>query len=264
MRGLLYYSFDFDDNLLHADTVVHMEKLSESGVWEPVNITTVEYAKVRTDKDHWRALNNDPQTAFIEFTDVGPRGNKALLEDVISAIERKAFAPSWNMFIKCLVNGNIFSIITARMHEPDSIRMAVEWIIHNYLTNEQRHKMLTKLLTFHKKFKTISSGYLIKDYLDTCEFIGVTSPSFIRNNSSVGVTLANPEFGKELAFSRFVARANKFGKRLNTSVKVGFSDDDVVNCDHIIRLVKKDLSNRYNIDYSIFNTSGNKIIETNI
>ena len=62
---LLYYAFDWDDNILNMPTVIHMEK-KDGDSWIPVDVSTAEFAIVRNDKDNYRILNNNPDAAFSE------------------------------------------------------------------------------------------------------------------------------------------------------------------------------------------------------
>jgi hypothetical protein len=48
-------------------------------------------------------------------------------------------------FINVLENGYLFALITARGHGPEAIRKGIEWIIDNYLTDEQKKKNVFKL-----------------------------------------------------------------------------------------------------------------------
>ena len=91
-RHLLYYAFDWDDNILNMTTVIHMEHLID-GEWLPEDVSTSKFAEVRSDKDNWRILGNDPEQAFSEFRDNGPRGQVAFLEDVKDSISNKKFGP---------------------------------------------------------------------------------------------------------------------------------------------------------------------------
>jgi hypothetical protein len=50
--------------------------------------------------------------------------------------------PSWKKFINVLENGYLFTLITARGHGPEAIRKGIEWIIDNYLTDEQKKKCI--------------------------------------------------------------------------------------------------------------------------
>ena len=110
---LHFYSFDWDDNILHMPTVIHMDK-KEGSNWIPVDVSTSEFAKVRNDKENYRLRNDDSSFAFSEFRDSGPRGESAFLLDVNKALNEGLFGPSWDAFIKCLSEGAVFSIITAR------------------------------------------------------------------------------------------------------------------------------------------------------
>ena len=117
-KQLLYYAFDWDDNILSMPTVIHMDHLID-GDWVPEDVSTADFAKVRGDSENWRVINGDPAAAFSEFRDNGPRGMNAFLEDVKKAISMKRFGPAWSDFIECLSNGSVFAIITARGHESE-------------------------------------------------------------------------------------------------------------------------------------------------
>ena len=239
---LHYYAFDFDDNILHMPTFIHMDKLVD-GEWIPTDVSTSEFAKVRNDKEVWRLLNNDPVSAFSEFRDVGPRGDNAFIEDVKKALSQNDQGPSWDNFIKCLSEGAIFSIITARGHEPDTIRKAVEFIIDNYLSDEDSNLLYNNCLKHayifadNGDFDRIPSGILsqtalIKTYLDNCDYYGVTSDWFINKFGSVSAS--NPEKAKEMALEEFINKCNKLGHSIGAkSVSVGFSDDDSGNVEHV-------------------------------
>lgn len=237
---LLYYAFDWDDNILNMPTVIHMDKLVD-GEWVPVDVSTSEFAEVRNDKDNWRILNNNPDDAFSEFRDYGPRGITAFLEDVKKAISQKKFGPAWDDFIECLSNGSIFAIITARGHEAEAIRMGIEWIIDNVLTEDQIYEMYNNLLKFKYMFDRDveydrilkgqpSKNELVKKYLDLCDLVGVSSPSR-------GGSPANPEKAKEDALLEFKAKINQFAANIGVKAKVGFSDDDLKNVKHVEDLI---------------------------
>ncbi len=236
---LKMYSFDWDDNILNMPTVIHMEK-NVNGEWIPMDISTAEFAEVRSDKDNWRIIQNDPEKAFSEFRDYGPRGGNAFLLDVKKAVKENKKGPVWDDFIECLTNGALFSIITARGHESASIRNGIEWILDNELTDNQKFIMYNNLLKFayifrENEFDRIlkvdpSKSELVSLYLDNCDFIGVSSPSR-------GGTPDNPEKAKEEALLRFKSKVNRFAQNVGFSAIVGFSDDDIKNVKHIEDLV---------------------------
>lgn len=238
---LLYYAFDWDDNILNMTTVIHMDK-KVNGEWVPTDVSTAEFAEVRGDKENWRVLNNDPEAAFSDFRDNGPKGINAFLDDVKKSISMKRFGPAWNDFMECLSNGCIFAIITARGHESEGMRLGIDWIIDNILTEEQLYSMYNNLLKFAYIFN-INSGEqprilkgqpskneLVKMYLDSCDFVGVSSPSR-------GGSPSNPEKAKEEALLEFKSKVNKFAEQVGMSAKIGFSDDDLKNVKHIEDLV---------------------------
>jgi hypothetical protein len=239
-KVLLYYAFDWDDNILNMPTVIHMDKLID-GEWIPTDVSTAEFAQVRSDKENWRIINNDPVEAFSEFRDIGPRGNQAFLQDVKKAIDLGQFGPAWDDFLECLSNGSLFSIITARGHESETMRMGVEWIIDNILSEDMLFEMYNNLLKFayfyreDEKFDKVLKGKpsengLLKLYLDNCDFVGVSAPSR-------GGTPDNPEKAKEEALLSFKDRVNKLSGSIGAKAMIGFSDDDLGNVKHIEDLI---------------------------
>ena len=244
-KTLLYYAFDWDDNILNMTTVIHMEHLID-GEWIPEDVSTSKFAEVRGDKENWRILGGNPELAFSEFRDNGPRGDVAFLDDVKESIESGKFAPAWPKFIKCLTNGAIFAIITARGHEPEGMRKGIEYIIDEILDDTQKEDMYRHLLKFANLFNVpdvdsiprilrgvASENILVKEYLDLCHLVGVSAPSR-------GGSPANPEASKEEALIDFIRDANMYASRIGYTAKVGFSDDDPGNVRHVIHALSKD------------------------
>ncbi len=255
---LVYYSFDFDDNILHMNTVIHMDKFVNG--WQPIDVSTEEFAKLRSDKENYRLLNNNAEDSFSEFGDNGPRGSNAFIEDVENAVNAGNFAPSWNKFIDCIVSGSLFAIITARGHEPESIKIAVRWIIETQLTIEQKEELVSNLLKFHEEFSNEPNNQIVEDYLDLNFYFGVSSATFIdkfgSELESVDGIAMNTEKAKEIAFKFFIEKAHKYGDMINAKVKIGFSDDDIKNVEHIEKLMRGELSIKYPLStLRIYDTS---------
>lgn len=254
---LKYYCFDWDDNILIMPTKIHMER-EDNGVWIPVDVSTEEFAKIRK-LDNWRA----PDNAFSEFRDNGPRGSKAFMEDVKYAIQNKQFGPSWNKFIECIIKGSLFAIITARAHEPDTIRKAVEWIIWNILNEKEKTEMGANLTAFQDLFtpdydimRQSSFKTLVSNYLDKCDFVGISSDSFI--NKYKNGSAMTPEKSKILALSNFINKVKSYSKLINGETRIGFSDDDISN----VKNIKKyfgEISPLYkDITFSVYDASPKK------
>jgi hypothetical protein len=239
---LLYYSFDFDDNILHMPTKILMDK-KLNGEWIPVEVSTTKFAEVRSLEDY-RIRNNDPNQAFSEFRDTGKRGDKAFIIDVTESINNKNYGPVWNDFIECVTNGSLFSIITARGHESPTIRKGVEWILNNCLSDDQKQDMYSNLLKFKYLFKDgdnidefdrilkdkkLTDNRLVKKYLDNCDFVGISAPS-------LGYDASNPEKAKEIALLKFKNKVNNFAGSIGWKAKIGFSDDDIKNVKHVEEL----------------------------
>ena len=263
---IFYYSFDWDNNILDMPTKIHMEHLID-GDWIPEDVSTSDFAIVRSDSENWRVLNNDPLAAFSEFRDNGPRGEDAFLDDVKIAITNGKYAPSWDDFIECIINGSIFSIITARGHESVPMRKGVEYIIDNILSREQKDEMYNHLLKYHYLFKgdaidsmpkfldteTPSTNKLVSSYLDNCDFIGVSAPSR-------GGNASNPEEAKEMALLDFKSKIDRFAKNIGMKARIGFSDDDLKNVRHIEYLMNNINHERFPniIEFVVKNTNDPK------
>ncbi|NBO22770.1 hypothetical protein EBU94_05450 [bacterium] len=252
---LRYWAFDWDDNILNMSTKILMDQ-KVGGSWKPIEVSTAHFAEIRTDTENYRIRNGNPSEAFSEFRDTGPRGNSAFLEDVKFAISENDLGPSFDKFLKCLSEGGIFSIITARGHEPESIRRGVEFIIDEILTKEEGSiggmSMADEMFQNIKKFKYFfskgdtsvyrlgskpSSNPLVKEYLDHCDFFGVSSDSFAKNFS--GGSVQSPEESKKKALIYSINKCFEYAKELESKmmrkVKVtfGMSDDDPRTSQHI-------------------------------
>ena len=231
-----YYAYDWDNNILNMPTVIHMQHLVD-GKWIDEDVSTAKFAEVRS-LDDWR----DYEKSYVEFRDFGPRGNMSFLEDCKVAIQNNQFGPVWDKFIETLINGSIFAIITARGHEPDTLRKGIQYIIDTLLTQEQKNEMVSNLIGFQDMFvqnfdvmRDISSETLISAYLDKCDFVGVSSPSFESKYKNSQGGASNPEKMKILALQEFVDRINTYGEQIGGIVSLGFSDDDVKNVDKVYK-----------------------------
>ena len=85
-----------------------------------------------------------------------------------------------------------------------------------------------------------SQNPLVKKYLDSCSFFGVSSTSFAKEFGQASAS--NPEVAKEIALNYFIERCHEFGKRIGAkSVSIGFSDDDPKNVEHVEKFFKEKL-----------------------
>jgi hypothetical protein len=247
------------------DTKINMEKFNGL-FWEKVSISTTQYATLRKSVYYRLPLKEDGlidyDKAYSNFRDNDSDDN--FLNDVIDAITNKKFAPSYKAFKKCLINGKLFAIISARGHEPQTIRRAIEYFIDTQLNREEKNLMKKNLLFYYELFNKDSKepNTLIDNYLSLCEYIGVTSNYFI--NYVLSKTEINPEdieLSKKIAVTSFSKRCINFAERLenyNVKIKIGFSDDDKNNLKIISECFMNELKIEYpNVEFSIFDTSEN-------
>jgi hypothetical protein len=236
---LLYYAFDWDDNILRMPTEIMVQ--TEDG--EEVGMSTADFAVYRSkigkeefEYDGKTIVGLDYNTAFRNFRDI--EDPEIFKKDVAKALQMEAFAPAWEDFIECLTNGSVFAIITARGHESEGMRKGVEYIIDN-LEQEDKEKMHDSLLMFlqlfgksrdrednYESMSSFSKSELVQDYLDLCHFVGVSAPSR-------GGSPDNPEAAKEDALREFISDVNGYAEKIGFVAKVGFSDDDPGNVSHM-------------------------------
>lgn len=259
---LIYSSFDIDDNLLFMNTKIYMEH-NVDGEWITEPVDTEKFAQIRSDKS-WRYKPGGE--SFVEFRDWGPKGDDTFLIDFKDAVQTKKFGPSWNNFIECLVNGNLFSIVTSRGHSPKNVRRAIYWLIYEYgldnfmkfpiqnvdKSNSVEDQMLTNLLKFHQLFGS-EPDQVIDQYIELCPIYTIQSPYFKKKFPGL-----NPEDAKKAALRDFNMVVKQYAKKLGVEAELGFSDDDPkfvkAAADEFTELGKDNT----NIKYSVFDTGGDK------
>jgi len=260
-KSLSYYLFDWDDNILYMSTVIHLDHLI-NGKWVQEDVSTEKFAKVRhfindyyngIDSE-WRYFQDNPNMTYSDFRDWGPKGDKIFLQDTKESIRENKFGPVWYDFLGCLVKGSLFAIITARGHEPETIKETVKWIINNVLTNDQFELMIHNLKKFNKLFDddidNLTDEELLDDYLNLCDFIGISSSWFETTFNIGGLgKSASPENFKLIAARYFINKINKYGKILNYNINVGFSDDDFKTSSVMSDFFKNKLS----LDFPLIN-----------
>jgi len=265
-KKLVYYSFDIDDNLLFMDTKIKLEHLVD-GEWIDEFVDTAKFAVVRTDPN-WRYKGGDE--SFEEFRDWGPKGKNTFLFDFKKAVIDEKFGPSWNKFIECLVNGNIFSIITSRGHEPNNVRRAFYWLIYTYgldnfkdlpIQNVDKSRpfddqMIENLLKYHELFGS-EPDQVIDSYIELCPVYTISSV-YCKRKFGHDVSM---EDAKKMSLRDFNQMVKGFADDLGVVAEYGFSDDDPrfvkAAAEEFMELKDKNK----NINYSVFDTGGDKKVK---
>ena len=230
---LKYYAFDWDDNIVTMPTKIILK--TEEG--DEMGMTTQDFAKYRSriGKENFD-YKGETIVGFAEnpFRNFRTEGDKTFIIDTMLANP----GPAWKDFKEAIENGSIFSIITARGHNPKTIKEAVyNYIISGFngINKDELVKNLKKYREFTDQ-ESLSDAELIKSFLDLCRFYPV---SFGKGAE------ANPEEAKIEAMDEFVSYVRELSQQLHKKAfikknvrnfflpTVGFSDDDEKNVEAI-------------------------------
>ena len=243
-----YYAFDWDDNLLFMPTSIIL--LSDKD--DEVPMSTEDFA------EHRQQIGKEPfnykGTAIVDFApnpfrNFRSEGDKRFVLDSLLAQP----GPSWNDFVECINGGSIFAIITARGHNPKTLKEAVyNLIMSNHLginsktlsRNLKRYRNLGGDVDVDGKTISTLTKNELNEYLNLCRFEPVT---FGDGDA------ANPEEGKIKAMRNFISyckeMAQEIGEKaffkndiVNNEIEpiIGFSDDDERNIEKMKGFLEKE------------------------
>lgn len=255
------YTYDWDDNILRMPTKVSIEK-NENGKWVPIKVSTEEFAHLRSDPQYRITPNS-----FVDFTD-----NQSFLVDAEKAIHNGSFAPSYEKFIKSLINAEHFAINTARGHSPETLKKGVKLLIKMVLSDDEKRMMFENIKKelLPNLTKGLNFNQMIDLYLDERgEFYPVSSEEFGKEfGLEVKGGASNPEHAKKVALEDKLKNFLNDPKTKNAikkgvEVSFGFSDDDKKNVKAAEDFFRHELSIMYpEVRFVIYDTSegGNKKI----
>jgi hypothetical protein len=251
-----YYAFDWDDNIVHMPTKIMLK--SEDG--NEVGMSTDDFAEYRSEigKTPFE-YKGDTIVGFSEdpFRNFRTAGDKDFLVDAM----RAKLGPAFNDFRESINNGSIFSIITARGHNPNTLKQAVyNYIIDGFngIDKDQLVKNLKKYRTFVDE-DDMTDDELIKSYLEMNKYHPV---SFGDEGGAV-----NPEEAKVEAMEDFVSYIKGMAGILNKKAffkndisnnfipkqpTIGFSDDDIKN----VEVMSKHFKNKPDNIVKTYSTAG--------
>ena len=251
-----YYAFDWDDNIVHMPTKIIVK--DDSG--NEVGMSTDDFAEYR------HMIGKEPfdykGSTIVDYADEPFRnfrsgGDKDFLVDSMKA----KVGPAFDDFREAINNGSIFAIITARGHNPNTIKEAIyNYIISGFngIDKDQLLKNLKKYRSFVDE-EDMSDEELIKSYLELNKYNPV---SFGNEEGAV-----NPEEAKVEAMEEFVSYIKGMAALLNKKiflkkgirnkfipkeVSIGFSDDDPKN----IEVMKKHFENKPDNIVKTYSTAG--------
>jgi hypothetical protein len=243
-----YYAFDWDDNLVFMPTTIIL--MTEND--EEIPMSTEDFA------EHRHQIGSEPFPykgttvvgyASDPFRNFTIKGDKKFIIDAMSARP----GPSWNDFVECINGGSVFAIITARGHNPETLKEAtLNYILSNH--NGINSKEVVNSLKIYRNWAdnpidesvnlNFSDKDIIMEYLDLCRFEPVT---FGEGSA------ANPEEGKIVAMRKFISYCKELAKEIGKKSYfkndvsndeiipfIGFSDDDPRNIEKMKDFIEKE------------------------
>ena len=268
-RDFKYYIFDWDDNILHMPTRIHLEKRMPDDTWQPHSVSTAVFAVVRDDRENYRPPGGVWDNAFIEFQDAADESESRFLRDARASLEKvmageQSPGPSFETLRETLREGRLFAIVTARGHEAESLKKAVRLFIDVVLTSDERAEMMANLRGYRACFDGLAEfgtdeeelGY----YLSLNCYHAVTNPAFKQRMAQEAVGAAATD-AKSFAIRDFVEYVVGILERIGADslrrpISVGFSDDDAGNVKAVERIIQNELAQRFpGIKFCVYDTS---------
>ena len=141
------YAFDIDDNLLHTNCTVFVEKWDGSKMQRCEIPESELKAKLKEGRTYPK---NDPEECYYNMR----LGGGKLTQDLFDALDAKAYGPSWERFKLANLQASPIGIITARGHPIEDLRSAHQALLLLVLIRTIRiaFRSLLILLLQRRKF----------------------------------------------------------------------------------------------------------------
>lgn len=262
-----YYIFDWDNNILHMPTRIHLEKRTPDGNWEPIAVSTSFYAVVRNDSENYRPPGGDWENSFREFRDFEDEEESLFLHHTREALQpvidgTQKPGPSFRQFRKALIEGRLFAIVTARGHRSETIRGGVQYFIDHVLTDRERRVMMSNLRGYRAAYED-DEGYLTDEevldaYLSLNRYHAVTSPDFRARMGRDEPGADIQEEAKQFAIMDFMRHVFRIvhASGVDKPISVGFSDDDARNVRAVVDFIEQELHREFpQVKFVVYDTS---------
>lgn len=250
-----YYSFDWDDNIVHMPTKIIL--LDDEG--NEVGMSTYDFGQYREmiGKVNFE-YENKTIVGFAKdsFRFFRKENDNLFLENILSATP----APAFEDFKEAINNGSVFSIITARAHTPSIIREGIKLYIYSNFNGISKDKLIKSLKEYRIIFNSniLTDDELIDNYLDLCKYYPINFfPQDHLNTEDAKVIFFNEyyKFCKKI-FKHFRKKINSkrklIGKdKISNHFMIGISDDDPINNKNYKEKLDKSNINIYNTNKGI-------------
>lgn len=266
-RDLRYFIFDWDNNILHMPTRIHLERLTDEGEWVPCSVSTALFSLIRSDTEHYRPPGGSWEHAFCDFRDIEIEEENVFLRDTRQAIDRvvsgdEAPAPSFETLKRVLMEGRLFAIVTARGHDPDVLKAGVRYFIDRIFTVAEKQTMLRNLRGY---LEWLEPGHdrrtddeVLDYYLSLNKYHGCMSSRFRALLCEHNYEGADTEEGKQFAIRDFVRHVVGILRErgVDKPISVGFSDDDEGNALAVERFIERELADEFpGVKFAVYHTS---------
>jgi len=268
-RDNKFYILDWDNNILHMPTRIHLEKRQPDGSWQPHPVSTSMFSAERKGIDmvNYRPLDGDWKKAFAEFRDTANITENRFLRDATTAIDRvlkapEHAAPSFKAFKRTLIEGRLFAIVTARGHSAETLKKGVRLFIDRVLSPAEREEMMASLRGYRACFDNVENFGTDEDELDYYfnlnHYHAVSSPAFEARMAEECGGEVGQEERKLLAIRDFIVHVIRILESttgLGKPISVGFSDDDPGNVHAVINYIDELKRLFPNVKFVVYDTS---------
>jgi hypothetical protein len=267
-RDLRYFVFDWDDNVLHMPTHIHLERLTDEGEWVSYSVSTSLFSLIRNDTEHYRPPTEGGwEAAFRDFRDVEIEEENVFLRDTREAIDRvvsgeSARAPSFETLKKVLTEGRLFAIVTARGHDPEVLKAGVCYFIDRTFSPQERRTMLRNLRGYLEWLQPDhdrhSDDEVLEYYLGLNKYHGCMSPRFRELLREHNYEAAGTEEGKQFAMRDFVRHVIGILREhgVDKPISIGFSDDDEGNARAVETYIEQELAREFpRVKFAVYYTN---------
>ena len=232
---LKYYAFDWDDNIVFMPTQIILVDTQGQEVGMSTHAFATERSKIGKEEFNYKGhvIKGFAENPFRNFR---VEGDAQFIKDAPIA----TLGPSFKDFKKCVEGASIFAIITARGHNPDTLKEACKRYIMSGFSGINTEEVIKHIKSYNELAGISNDSpapQLVDKYLELCQFSPVSHPKIAGNDPAAA---ASPEELKASELKRFINHVDKQVKRINKNItkgqtkEIGFSDDDPKNVDYIL------------------------------
>jgi len=196
------YAFDIDENLLHTNCTVFVER------WNGSKLETCEIpeTELKAKLEEGRIYpDNDPEECFRNMR----LGNEKLTQDLFDALAAGAYGPAWERFKLANLQASPIGIITARGHPIEDLKAAHRAILHEVFTTEEKEQFLEQMKLRLGDYRA-SEDHLIHDFFDMNYYAACANRTY---SDSLNLPFDTPSPKKKVfAFNKFIEHIVKLNQ----------------------------------------------------